>query len=283
MRLSFLSWVTPSIVFATCVAACYASGEAEVLGGGSAEASAAEYCGTLAACCATLPSEVVTSCNQLAAQAGASECAAELTVLATSGRCASPVTTTIDATTRVDATIAIDAGVGDGGAVACALLSACCGSSALPADQLVTCQSVQGAGVESPCASLLTDLTASNECAGGATSPAGACPALSACCGSESLPTASVTPCRATASAGVDGTCGALLTTLTSSGYCGGGALLPDGAHQPTVSCATLATCCNEITFPAKAVSECQDVASANVDGTCLSAYDGYLAVGYCE
>ena len=50
-----------------------------------------------------------------------------------------------------------------------------------------------------------------------------------------------------------------------------------------------LAMCCNEVTFPTSVLSTCQQIASANEGGNCLSAYDSYSALiteagaPYCE
>jgi hypothetical protein len=77
--------------------------------------------------------------------------------------------------------------------------------------------------------------------------------------------------------------CATDLATYGPAGYCGDVLPGPDGGHPTTANCATLAMCCNEITFPMSALAECQSIVSANEDGNCLSAYDSYAILTYCE
>jgi hypothetical protein len=269
---------------ATSALACGATEDSEVLAAPAPDAALTPACATLTACCPELPSEVVTSCKQLAAQAGETECSAELAALAPQGRCAPRTSTGGDAGSKLDATtdaMSAPSDAGDAGAVACTLLTACCASPALPGSNLATCQSVQGAGAEAECAALLSTLTASSECAGGAATAGGACPDLQACCASESLPAADSTSCLGTASAGVDTDCSAQLQALTSAGFCAG--VASDGGQPTTPDCMTLSMCCGEIAFPAGTLTTCQHLVAANVDGSCLSAYESYAALGYCQ
>jgi hypothetical protein len=262
------------------VGACDASVASELPPSG-ADGSASGSCASLGACCQSLPSEVVTSCTELAAEASATECAEELAAL---GKlCAPAASSKRDGGMIADATTVGDAGLVDAGAVACTLLSSCCTSASIAVSDVAQCQSIQASGAESDCTAELAQLVASNECAGvvedGATT-VGTCPDLQACCGSPSLPATFSTACLSTAMNGLNDDCTSELSTFEAAGYC-----LPDGGHGHPVdpNCATLSMCCGEVTFPAGTLSTCQSLASANVGGSCLSAYDSYSALGYCE
>jgi hypothetical protein len=267
--------------------ACGASQKSEVVQGVAvADASASAYCAALGACCANLPAEVVTSCKQLSAQAGDEACGEELASLG--ARCAPAMLlpdagSTPDAAAIVDASLPRDAADAGRGAVACTLLTACCTSPALPKGELATCQSVQGAGAEAECASLLADLTSASSCTGVGIGLAGACPELQACCASSSFPGQFLTQCQGTVMAGEAASCASDLATFVPAGYCGGVVPDSDGGHLPDPDCAMLSMCCGEITFPASSVSTCESVAAANVGDRCLSAYDSYVALQYCE
>ena len=245
-----------------------------------ADSSVSGACASLGACCQSLPSEVVTSCTELAAEASSIECAEELAAL---GKlCAPAVASRNDGGEIADAA-AGDATLMDAGAIACTLLSACCRSASIAVSDVAQCDSVEASGVESNCTAELAQLVAANECAGvvedGATT-VGACPDLQACCGSQGLPDTFSTACLSTAMSGLNDDCTSQLSTFEAAGYC-----LPDGGHGHPVdpSCATLSMCCSEVTFPANALSTCQSLAAANAAGSCLSAYDSYSALGYCE
>jgi len=254
-----------------------------------------ESCMTLDDCCPSLPIDVGLSCHQLALQAGSTECGTELSLLTAAGQCLAQAVTPSDAGSKPDAarpsdaSIAFEAGASAastadaGSAIACVLLEACCTSAALPSDETATCQSIQGGGDESQCTALLDDLTASQDCgsAGGAGS-GGACPELAQCCTSVALPANFVATCDQDVMTGDDTTCGSTLAALASSGFCGGSVTTADGGEPQDPSCATLAMCCNEITFPTSTLSTCQSIAGANVGGTCQSALDGYVALNYC-
>ncbi len=258
----------------------------EILGAGLGDAAAGAYCLSLAACCPELPSEVVASCKQLAAQAGDEACATEVRAL---GAHCAPYLTLPDAGSATDATAAhVSAMPRDGGtpildaAVACTLLGTCCGSPALPSSELASCQSIEGAGDENQCAALFDDLTASSACTGSVgVGSGGACPGLQACCTTESFPAQFITECQGTVAAGQATACADDLATFVPAGYCG--AVLADGGHTPDPDCTVLSMCCNEITFPRATLSTCQSLASANVGGSCASAYESYSALGYCE
>jgi len=278
-----------SVVVAVLVAACGGgSNDSEVLGTATDDAGLTAYCAGLATCCPSLPMEVVRSCEQLAAQAGAAECSRELTALAAGGRCG-PAGSPPDAGLADDATlhetaVASDASAaGADAAVACILLDACCSSAALPSDEVASCMSIQGAGSESQCASLFGDLTASSSCSGASVGAGGACPDLQACCASSAFPPQFLTTCQGAVAAGENASCASDLASFVPAGYCPGVVTTSDGGHAPDPDCTMLAMCCNEITFPMSTLSTCQEVAAANAGGTCSSAYDSYSALGYCE
>jgi hypothetical protein len=151
---------------------------------------------------------------------------------------------------------------------------------------MVMCDDAVSAADEASCSTMLADLTGSQECSAmpvGVSPSGGGCPALMACCGSESLPTSQSATCEETASAGDDTQCTQTFDSLASAGYCGAGVTLPDGGHLLTAGCTMLSMCCGEITFPESTLSTCDMIASANNDGTCLSAYDSYSALAYCQ
>ncbi len=256
----------------------------EVLGGGTNDAAVSAYCAELDLCCPRLPAEVQKSCRQLAAQTTAMECSSELTALAR--ECNAP-------SGPPDAAVAVDATVREAGAVreasaadaavACTLLEACCNSPALPPGQVGTCQSVQGAGDEGDCASLFSDLTASASCSGVNVSSGGACPDLQACCTSAAFPAQFLMACTSTAADGDNSACASDLAEFLPAGYCGGVLGFLDGGHPQDPDCTMLAMCCHEITFPMETVSTCDQIVAGNDGGNCLSAYDSYAALGYCE
>ncbi len=278
-------WLT--FVLSVAISACGASEHAEVLPGASAEAGAASAsCEALAACCPSLPSEVASSCKSLSGQASSAECGEELAALASVKRC----TTSVDASAgsaSPDATISMavaDAAAGSvDAAVGCVLLGPCCASPALPSDETVTCQSIEGAGDEGECAKLLTDLTSAGSCSGVATGSAGPCPELASCCSSQAFPSTFVGDCQETVSQAQASACSSELATFVSAGYCGGVVAGTDGGHPLNTNCQRLSMCCGEITFPAATLSTCENVAAANVSDSCLSAYNAYVVLSYCD
>jgi hypothetical protein len=238
-------------------------------------------CATLGACCSTLPSEVTKSCGELAAQASATECATELSALSAAGRCLGDAGTGEDATVHSEGGGASDGGDG-GSAVACVLLQACCTSSALPSGEVATCQSIQGEGDEGQCSTLFSDLAASSECGVATYGSGGACSELGQCCTSPDMPNNFLSVCNGAVETGDNANCEQLLGSLVPAGYCGGTVAQADGGPAIDSDCATLSQCCQEITFPAGALSTCKHIASANQGGDCLSAYDSYVALNYC-
>jgi hypothetical protein len=249
---------------------------------------ASPACASLASCCPALPSDVQTSCKALAVQAGAAECSAELAALASAGRCrsaadAGAVDADVHSDGSPDGSLSSDGSAGEGGvAVACTLLQACCASAALPAGETATCMSIQGSGDEKTCAGLLTDLTSASECQG-ASAGGGGCPELQQCCASSSFPSTFANACLAAVSSGEDASCSSMLATYLSAGYCGAAVHLTDGGHPQDPACSMLAMCCAEETFPTGTLSTCQQIVSGNEGGNCASAYDGYVALNYCE
>ncbi len=286
-----LSLVLVAVAGPTAVACGGGSNDSELLGGPSVDATAAASCMTLASCCPALPMGVAASCNQLAAQAGAAECTTVITALGAGGLCRALVSVGADSGAAADATLRADGGVKAGArldagiALACVLLEACCASPALPADELASCQSIQGAGDETDCTGLLGELTAAQSCSGVNVGSGGACPDLAACCATQAFPAEFLGTCEETVAMGDETTCATDLGTFVPAGYCGGVIPSSDGGHghAPDPSCTTLAMCCGEINFPMEDLSTCQQIASGNSGGTCLSAYESYSALAYCE
>jgi hypothetical protein len=85
--------------------------------------------------------------------------------------------------------------------------------------------------------------------------------------------------------AGESSSCASTLAAYIPAGYCGGVLTTLDGGHghAPDPDCTVLAMCCGELTFPEDTLSTCQQIAGANEGGNCLSAYDSYAALSYCE
>jgi hypothetical protein len=258
---------------------------------GVEDAAPPSSCTAFATCCSQLNADIVSSCEALAAQAGAGTCTAELTLLDGLGEChvaldGGPLLAATgqgdgSAPSR-DAAATGDAGV----AVACLLLESCCNSPALPSSETATCSGLQSTGDESVCAGLFATLTASNACAGSSAGPGGACPDLQACCTSPAFPSAFLAQCKSTVSVGEDAACQTYLTTFEGAGSCGGAEVIADSGnrHPEDPNCAMLAMCCNEVTFPASTLTTCESIVAANDGGNCLSAYDTYSgALGYCE
>jgi hypothetical protein len=271
----WLSCVAP--ILAANGIACDAQPSADEVIQGAGDGGTPGACTALEACCPTLPTDVVTSCDALSKQADDTECGTLLAALESAHRCLAG-----DAGMPEEAAAPVDAratskdatakdGEANGPAVACTLLGTCCTSPALPSGEMATCTSVEGTNEESLCASLLTSLTASQSCGATSAGQGGACPELEQCCSSESFPDTFSTSCLATWNAGKDAACAAMLTMFVGAGYCGG-TLGP----QPDPDCVTLAMCCNELKFPADQLTTCQAIVAGNEGGNCLSAYDTY-------
>jgi hypothetical protein len=266
--------------------------QSEVVGPVADAGPPSSACGILEACCPSLPTEVVASCKQLALEVGTDECSAELSALRAVGYC--PVTVdagaAVDAAPGKDATASSDgghpaeAGASDAAAaIACTLLESCCGSSSMPSDEAATCTSIQGGGDESVCAGELSSLVASRSCGGTTTyGSGGACPELQQCCESSSFPAVFLDSCLDALADGDDPTCATDLSAFMQAGYCGGAVPGADGGPAPDPDCTALETCCDSITFPSGTLSTCLDIAHANEGGNCVSAQDGYAALGYC-
>jgi len=249
------------------------------------EAGVRPGCVQLQSCCPMLPSDVLSSCTALATQANDTECETLLSALRGGGRCA----VALDAAVPRDASVALDAGTAprdaavlDAGvtAVACTLLQACCTSPALPSSQTMTCELIDSTNDETQCSGLLKDLTSSQSC-GAASAVTGTCLQLQGCCGAPSFPVAFGTACMATVSEGLNPQCGSDLQSFVAAGYCDENA--GDGGHPEDPSCTTLGTCCSEVSFPANLVNTCEDIVHGNEGGNCLSAYDSYVGLAYCE
>jgi hypothetical protein len=276
MKLRFFSLVSLSLFGCGNV-----PNASEVIASPTRDASLPSDCMALQTCCPTLPSEVVTSCKSLAAQATDTQCAKEVSALQASAHCLTSPPPQQDASSDA----ASSTSTTDAGPVACILLDTCCSSPALMMSQTVMCQDAVSAADESSCSTMLAHLAGSQDCSAlpGVPPSGGGCPALSTCCGSESLPTSDITACEETASAGDDTACTQLFDSLAASGYCGPSVTLRDGGHLLTAGCMMLSMCCGEITFPQGTLSTCDMIAGANNDGTCLSAYDSYSALAYCQ
>jgi hypothetical protein len=249
-------------------------------------------CATLGACCPTLPTEVVTSCNDIANGAASSVCANEVAALQAAGRChmgadGGSLILPADATVADAGMTPADSAAGDASAVACVLLTPCCSSGAIPAGDVATCMSVEGAGVESTCVGLLNSLTASGSCGG--TSP-NACPELQQCCSSASFPTGNsgggdpYMACQSVLEMGDPSGCESNLTAFMSAGFCGGSVPTGDGGQLPDPNCTMLETeCCEQASFPVGMMAACQMTVAANNGGNCSNAYAAYVALNYCD
>jgi hypothetical protein len=158
-------------------------------------------------------------------------------------------------------------------------------SSELTNDMRANCNATAASGTEAQCSELVETLTAGELCQTSApvVLPTMGCAALAQCCGNGALPSSDTNNCDAVASGGDENGCMQLYDTLAPAGYCGAGATLPDGGHLLTSGCMMLSMCCGGIGFPQSTLSTCDMIASANNDGTCLSAYDSYSALSYCE
>jgi hypothetical protein len=273
----------------------------EVVSGNPDASLPTSSCSTLASCCDTLASDVAATCRQLAVQAGTEVCDFELLALYGAGDCRGVIDGGVvaEAGAKVDAAGRADARVsGEGGArsdasasqgdrstpVACVLLGVCCTSGSVPSDEQTTCASIQGAGVESDCVGELGSLTAAGSCSGASYyGSGGACPELQQCCASQAFPAAFLNSCLDALAQGDDPTCKADLAGFVPAGYCGGAVTGADGGHAPDPDCTALdQQCCQWESFPANTLSTCEHLVKANVGGECLSADQGWEAVGYC-
>jgi len=257
----------------------------EVIASTSADAGALA-CEKFAACCPELPSDVQTSCMRLASMATGAVCRSELQALQRAGNCRNIDAGPLDSGAPAEASTSRDGGAAKTPAAACILVGGCCASPVLPPSDLPMCEAIASENGESGCADFLDSISVGAVCGGASSSgPGGACPELAQCCTNQAFPAGMASVCATTASAGDDTPCSMALAMFETAGFCGGVVVTADGGitHAQDPSCTMLSTCCSGIMFPASTLTTCQQIVAGNEGGNCLSAYDSYASLAYCE
>lgn len=229
-------------------------------------------------------STLTTCCAQITSASDKSVCT-EGVATADDGLCAQ-----IQADLEGDSLCVVSTASSSSSGSDCGALTSCCAS--LPAAEQSACTEVATGGVESSCATELSEFHTLGLCAsataGPVTTGSGAgtgtgCSGLSGCC--SSLPSAEQAGCTTLVTEGNESVCSEELTAYQSSGYCGGssgaGTSTGSGTGTSGGGCSGLSGCCASL--PSAEQSGCNTIVTEGDDSVCSEELTAYQTDGLCK
>jgi len=231
-------------------------------------------------------STLTTCCAQITSASDKSVCT-EGVATADDGLCAQ-----IQADLEGDSLCVVSTASSSSSGSDCGALTSCCAS--LPAAEQSACTEVATGGVESSCATELSEFHTLGLCAsataGPVTTGSGAgtgtgCSGLSGCC--SSLPSAEQAGCTTLVTEGNETVCTEELSAYRTSGYCGGGTTSGfAGSGTGTSSsaggtgCSGLSGCCSSL--PSAEQPGCTTLVTEGNESVCSEELTAYQSSGYC-